>query len=69
MNIGSAIREIRKEKGISQENLALKCGLSRAYIYRLEAGINSPTIKVLEKIAIILNVKVSDIVLKAEELS
>jgi transcriptional regulator with XRE-family HTH domain len=28
---GAAIRELRKEKGIAQERLALKSGLNRGY--------------------------------------
>lgn len=65
MDIGEAVREIRKEKGISQEKLALDSNISRRYVYLLESGQCSPTIKILEKIAVSLKVKVYDIVYRA----
>ena len=55
------IRRIRKEKGISQEELAEKSGVSRPTISNLE---NNPdaitTTDTLQKIAVALDVKVSD---------
>lgn len=55
------IRRIRKEKGISQEELAKKSGVSRPTISNLE---NNPdaitTTDTLQKIAVALGVKVSD---------
>ncbi len=41
---GKALRELRKEKGYTQETLALECGLDRTYISLLELGSNSPTL-------------------------
>ena len=35
---GRAIRHIREQKGISQEELALRCGLHRTYISDVERG-------------------------------
>ncbi len=55
------IRRIRKEKGISQDELARKSGISRQTISNLE---NNPdaitTTDTLQKIAVALDVKVSD---------
>ncbi|MBC5723603.1 MULTISPECIES: helix-turn-helix domain-containing protein [Eubacteriales] len=55
------IKRIRKEKGISQEELAEKSGVSRPTISNLE---NNPdavtTTDTLQKIALALDVKVSD---------
>lgn len=55
------IKRIRKEKGISQEKLAEKSGVSRPTISNLE---NNPdavtTTDTLQKIALALDVKVSD---------
>ena len=66
MDIGNAIRKLRKERGLNQEDLALKAEISRKYMYSLEAGKSSPTIKILQKIADCLEMKVSDIVILAE---
>lgn len=56
------IKRIRKEKGISQEELAEKSGVSRPTISNLE---NNPdavtTTDTLQKIALALDVKVSDL--------
>ncbi len=41
---GKALREIRREKGFTQETLAFECGLDRTYISLLELGSNSPTL-------------------------
>lgn len=55
------IRRIRKEKGISQDELARKSGISRQTISNLE---NNPdaitTTDTIQKIAVALDVKVSD---------
>jgi DNA-binding XRE family transcriptional regulator len=44
---GQALREIRENKEVSQERLALDSGLDRTYISLIERGINSPSIRVL----------------------
>jgi transcriptional regulator with XRE-family HTH domain len=69
MHIGEAIKKIRKEQKVSQEKLALDAELSRRYIYLLESGKSSPTFDTLEKIADVLNVKVSEIVSLTENSS
>lgn len=57
--VGTKIKEIRKGKGISQENLALMAGLDRTYITSVERGKRNISIINLEKIANALNVKIS----------
>lgn len=65
---GQALREIREGKEISQERLALESGLDRTYISLIERGINSPSIRVVVKIASILKIPPSRIVKRMEEL-
>lgn len=48
---GDKLREIRKEKGLSQEKLAFKCGLHRTYISDIERGSRNVSLKNIEKIA------------------
>ena len=66
MDIGRAIKDIRHEKHISQENLAMDSNLSRKYIHTVESVNGNPTILVLEKIALVFNIKVSEIIIRAE---
>jgi transcriptional regulator with XRE-family HTH domain len=65
---GQALREIRKGKEISQEQLGLIAGFDRTYISLIERGINSPTIRTVVKLAGVLEVKPSMIVGRMEEL-
>jgi transcriptional regulator with XRE-family HTH domain len=65
---GRALREIRESKEVSQERLALDSGLDRTYISLIERGINSPSIRVVVRIAAILKVPPSKIVRRMEEL-
>lgn len=52
------IKNIRRIKGVTQEELAFKTGLSQSYISELEAkhSIANPTIQTLEIIAKALDV-------------
>lgn len=48
--IGSNIKEIRKLKKLTQEELAEKCGLQPSYLAGVERGDRNFTIQTLEKI-------------------
>jgi transcriptional regulator with XRE-family HTH domain len=65
---GDALREIRKERELSQEQLALESGLDRTYVSLIERGSQSPTMRTIMKLAAVLGVKPSDIVLRMEGL-
>lgn len=58
---GNVLKQIRKEKGISQEELGFESGYHRTYISMLERGKKSPSLKTLFQLANALNVKPSDI--------
>ena len=49
-----SLKEIRKSKGISQKSLAKKLNMSQGYISEIEKGIKSPTVRMLYKIAFVL---------------
>ena len=53
--LGANIRARRKEYGISQDVLALECGLDRSYMGRIERGEVNITVEKLYKIAVRLN--------------
>ncbi len=59
MKLGEWIKEYRTRHGMSMQDMANVCGLSKAYISMLERGINpttqkpvSPTLQAFEKIAV-----------------
>jgi len=54
--LGQRIKELRKNKKISQESLAELVGLEPPSVCNIENGKNYPTIQNLEKITNILNV-------------
>jgi len=60
------LRELRKEKGFSQEGLAEEAGLHRTYISQIERGIKSPTLRSLEQLAGALGVSMTEVVRRLE---
>lgn len=66
MDIGRAILEIRKEKGLKQESVALDADTDTGYLSRIEQGARRPSLAMLEKFAAALGTSVSAIALRAE---
>ncbi|WP_416797703.1 helix-turn-helix domain-containing protein [Ciceribacter azotifigens] len=60
--VGLNVLRIRRERSLSQEDLSLQAGVTRAYLSGLEAGRRNPTIVSLSKIANALGVTVEDLV-------
>ena len=54
----NGIREKRKDKGISQEELAKKCGVSRQTVNAIENNKYDPTLSLAFKLAELLNTTV-----------
>ncbi len=48
--IGALIQEARLKKGLTQEELAKKCGTTKSYISRIENNIKEVRISTLQKI-------------------
>lgn len=59
--IGNRIRELRNQMGLSQEKFAQKIGMDRTYFASVESGKRNISIVNIEKIAIGLNVSLSDL--------
>lgn len=57
---GQAVRKVRLEQGMSQEELADRCGLHRTYISDVELGKRNISLENIEKIAISLSKDLSD---------
>lgn len=61
--IGSRIRELRKETGLSQEKFAAKIGMDRTYFASVELGKRNISIVNLEKIADGLDISLAELFL------
>lgn len=59
--LGKRIQYLRKIKGMSQEDLALKCDINKNYLSDVERGSRNPTVKVLAKIAGGLGITLSEL--------
>jgi len=56
------LRRARQAQGLSQEDLAHKAEIDRTYVSSLERAIYSPTIEVVERLAIALGVETADLI-------
>jgi transcriptional regulator with XRE-family HTH domain len=58
---GQRIRDLRKEKGISQEAFADRCGVMRTYMSRIETGAANPSIEAAKVLADGLGISLSEL--------
>ena len=66
--LGKILKTERLARNKTQEQIALEAGLDRTYISMLERGEASPTLATLEIICRALNVRLSEIILRYEEI-
>lgn len=59
--LGWKVQKLRKQKKLTQEELADQLGISRVYMGYIEQGRESPSLKLLMKIARKLDKKVEDL--------
>jgi len=60
MNVGTKIRELREDKGLSLSELARQAGISKAYLSQIEAGKTTrPSGEALLRIASVLGSSVA----------
>jgi len=59
--LGERIRELRKKRNLSQEQLAEMAGISSKYLSRIERGIQAPSIESLDKISAGMKVEIRDL--------
>jgi transcriptional regulator with XRE-family HTH domain len=65
--VGRAVRFLREQNGLSQEELAARCRMHRTYIGGVERGERNPTVSVLYRMAEALQVTGSALLAVAEE--
>ena len=61
-SFGQALRQLRLERGMSQEELGFASGYHRTYISLLERGKKSPSLQTIFQLAKALNVEPSQMV-------
>lgn len=62
MSEGNNIQRIRKEKGLTQSQLAKKAGISEISVRKYESGERKPKLETARKIACALNVYISEVI-------
>jgi transcriptional regulator with XRE-family HTH domain len=65
--LGRAIRQLRTERGLSQEELGLRAEIHPTWISHLESGRNNPAWGSVRRIAAALDVKLAELAALAEE--
>lgn len=60
--VARRIRYLRKNRGMSQEEVALRAELNPAYFGQVERGLKCPTIDTLYKIAKAMDISLSELV-------
>lgn len=61
MTFGKAVRKLRSDRGISQEEFAELCGLHRTYISDVELGKRNVSLENIGRIAEALNMPLSEL--------
>lgn len=61
IKFGEGVRQLRKDKGFSQEELAFRADLHRTYIGMIERAEKNITLINIEKIANALEVSIKDL--------
>ena len=64
--VGNVIADFRKRKGVPQEVLSGLADIGRTHLSAIERGPRKPTLETLYRIAVALDVKMSDIVAEIE---
>ena len=62
MDIASALKDLRSKRGLSQYRLAKISGVSQSIISSIESGGREPTLSVLERLCIPMDIRLSEFV-------
>jgi transcriptional regulator with XRE-family HTH domain len=58
--VGSSVQRLRRDKGLSQEELAHRADIHQTYLSGVESGKRNPSVGVLERIAAALSVDIEE---------
>jgi transcriptional regulator with XRE-family HTH domain len=59
---GQRLRDVRQRRGVTQQELAQRAGMSEAYISNMEHGLKVPSLTTILRLAVALDCKVLDLV-------
>jgi len=65
---GDVLKDLRKERGVTQEDLAFRSGYHPTYIGQLERGKKSPSLRAIMSLAGALNMSGSELLRRVERL-
>lgn len=51
MNLGNIIKSIRKQKGQTQGEFAVSCGITQTYLSQIESNLKEPNLSTLKSIS------------------
>jgi transcriptional regulator with XRE-family HTH domain len=63
---GAALRQLRHDRQVSQENVALATHIERSYMSGLERGLHSPGFAIILTLSEFFDINVSDFMSKVE---
>lgn len=67
MPFAEKLAKLRREKGLTQEEMAKKIGVGIAQVRRYEKGASSPTLEVIKNIATTLGVSADELIFEENE--
>jgi len=59
--LGDRVRALRKERGLSQEAFAHRCGLDRTYLSGVERGVRNISLRNIEVLAATLEISLAEL--------
>jgi transcriptional regulator with XRE-family HTH domain len=65
---GVVLRQVREEKGITQEKLAFESGYHPTYIGQIERGVKNPSLRTIMSLAAVLKEPAAELVRRVEAL-
>ncbi len=60
-HLGQCVKELRRQKGLTQVEFSERCGFYQTYLSRIENGLSNPTLNAIEIIAISLEMSVYEL--------
>lgn len=55
------LRRLRNERGLSQDDLAYEAEISRSYLSQLEKGVFFASLRIIEKLAVVLKIEPAEL--------